>query len=217
MSTTVLAVNRWRHSLKGRRSFDAFKIPQAVIGHCGIADAQKRAVSFTPSGGATFSFRGTISSGCELLLPTKYRGRIRRSEYVDISIDDSATQARANRAAPIDVDESFLEGGATFRTHLAKERSPALVARAKKRRLQSVGVLRCDVCGFSFEAVYGEIGRGYIEAHHQTPIARLVGSTPTRVDDVALVCSNCHRMIHRGNPFTVEELKGKLKVESSQR
>ena len=86
------------------------------------------------------------------------------------------------------------------------------MAKAKKRRLQSVGVLRCDVCEFSFEEVYGEVGRGYIDAHHQTPIAKLASSTPTKVGDVALLCSNCHRMIHRGNPFTVDELKARLRV-----
>jgi hypothetical protein len=47
---------------------------------------------------------------------------------------------------------------------------------------------------------YGEMGRGFIEAHHLRPIATLEEGVPVRYDvaaDFAVLCSNCHRMIHR--------------------
>ena len=34
----------------------------------------------------------------------------------------------------------------------------------------SEGIIRCVVCGFSYEEKYGEIGKGYIEIHHEKPI-----------------------------------------------
>jgi 5-methylcytosine-specific restriction enzyme A len=46
----------------------------------------------------------------------------------------------------------------------------------------------------------GEIGRGFIEAHHLRPIATLEEGVPVEYDvaaDFAVLCSNCHRMIHR--------------------
>ena len=61
------------------------------------------------------------------------------------------------------------------------------------------------------EERYGELGRGFIEAHHLTPIAQLALSGRTRLsprDDFAVVCANCHRMIHRtGAPGSFEKFK----------
>jgi 5-methylcytosine-specific restriction protein A len=59
---------------------------------------------------------------------------------------------------------------------------------------------RCQACGLDFGEYYGEIGRGFIEAHHLRPIATLEEGVPVKYDvaaDFAVLCSNCHRMIHR--------------------
>lgn len=60
--------------------------------------------------------------------------------------------------------------------------------------------LTCQVpnCGFDFEMVYGELGRGYAEVHHIVALRELDPGTITTLDDLIVVCSNCHRMIHRG-------------------
>jgi 5-methylcytosine-specific restriction protein A len=58
----------------------------------------------------------------------------------------------------------------------------------------------CQACGFDFEAVYGPVGHQFIEAHHLTPISVLPQDKPVEQDpktDFAVLCSNCHRMIHR--------------------
>ena len=47
---------------------------------------------------------------------------------------------------------------------------------------------------------YGDIGEGYIEVHHLRPIASLEEGVAVKYDvaeDFAVLCSNCHRMIHR--------------------
>jgi 5-methylcytosine-specific restriction enzyme A len=59
---------------------------------------------------------------------------------------------------------------------------------------------RCQACDLDFSERYGEIGQGFIEAHHLRPIASLEEGTPVNYDvatDFAVLCSNCHRMIHR--------------------
>lgn len=57
---------------------------------------------------------------------------------------------------------------------------------------------RCQICGFDFERTYGELGSGYAEVHHLKMISR--AKEVRRVDpekDLLVVCSNCHRMLHR--------------------
>ena len=68
----------------------------------------------------------------------------------------------------------------------------------------------CAACGFSFEAVYGDIGTGFIDVHHVVPPAMLgSGYQLDPVADLVPLCPNCHAMIHRGvgSPRTVSELR----------
>ncbi len=58
----------------------------------------------------------------------------------------------------------------------------------------------------AFAAVYRPRGEDYIECHHRTPLLQS-GPTTTTISDFALLCSNCHRMIHRSRPWlSVDEL-----------
>ncbi|MGC5334765.1 HNH endonuclease [Micromonospora sp. DT62] len=106
------------------------------------------------------------------------------------------------------VDEmSFREGGLALRAHFRRERDPKLRSRkiveAQRRGLAII----CEACGFDFEGVYGNRGRDYIKCHHQTPF-HVTGETDTRLRDLALISSNCHRLIHRRQPWLmVEALK----------
>ena len=71
----------------------------------------------------------------------------------------------------------------------------------------------CSVCGFNFSKKYGEIGEGYIEVHHLTPVSQLGDHyVIDPINDLAPVCSNCHSILHRKNPpYTIEELQGIVK------
>lgn len=53
-------------------------------------------------------------------------------------------------------------------------------------------------CGFDFQEIYGERGKNYIEIHHVVSLVSLddeVNVDPEK--ELVVVCSNCHRMIHR--------------------
>jgi predicted HNH restriction endonuclease len=107
-----------------------------------------------------------------------------------------------------DDEISFPEGREIYRLHKSKERNKELIRLAKERHLKNDNKLCCQVCGFSFVDTYGEIGHGFIEAHHIFPISQLTEETATKIEDLALVCSNCHRMLHRRRPWlTIENLK----------
>jgi len=77
--------------------------------------------------------------------------------------------------------------------------------------VQSHGRLYCEICGFDFERTYGPIGERFIEAHHAKPLSTMAEGEETSVADLRMVCSNCHTMLHRGDPSQVfEQLKRQL-------
>lgn len=119
---------------------------------------------------------------------------------VAIRAGHRTAEAMQSRGAD-DEEEAFPEGRVLFRIHRARERNATLAKRAKERALRKDGTLRCIVCEFNFAASYGSIGQGYIECHHTHALSDVADETATRLDEVALVCSNCHRMIHRRRPW----------------
>ncbi len=76
--------------------------------------------------------------------------------------------------------------------HLARERDSLLAEDCKIRDKYA-----CQVCGLQFEEMYGELGREFAEAHHKIPLSRLDGEIKSTINDLATVCANCHRMLHR--------------------
>ena len=80
--------------------------------------------------------------------------------------------------------------------------------KARKECVEKKGY-KCMVCGQDFEAMYGEIGKGFIHVHHVTPISTIGKQYKLNVDtDLVPVCPNCHYMLHRKEPpYTIEELK----------
>jgi len=97
------------------------------------------------------------------------------------------------------------EGTKTARLINTYERNPKLRARAI-----AFHGLKCNVCGFNFQSLYGDLGKDYIEVHHLVPISS--ASKPVHTDpekDMIVLCSNCHRMVHRkqDGSITIEVLK----------
>ncbi|WP_319576010.1 HNH endonuclease [uncultured Desulfobacter sp.] len=105
-------------------------------------------------------------------------------------------------------NEHFKEGEKKYRYTSFYERDPKLRAEAVK--FHGKAGVRCKVCGFDFEATYGSRGKGFIEVHHLKAVSSLGGSTNVNPEtDMVLVCSNCHRMIHRKKDeiLTIDQLK----------
>ncbi|MHB9038574.1 MAG: HNH endonuclease [Armatimonadota bacterium] len=128
------------------------------------------------------------------------------------NIDEYSAYLRAQEMnTSIGEDYEVPEGRVLFREHRVRERNANLVNKKKAFAIQQGGVLRCEVCSFVFGEYYGGIGEGFIECHHNKPVSQLIGGDKTRLDDLSLVCSNCHRMLHVGGELlTVNELRSKL-------
>ncbi|MER5948270.1 HNH endonuclease [Streptomyces sp. NPDC001904] len=104
---------------------------------------------------------------------------------------------------PLDEDldaYSAPEGRLLMSRHRRRERNKGLRKKKIAAVLQRGGTLACEACGFDFEEVYGDRGSGYIECHHVVPLHE-AGEGRTKLNDLALICANCHRMIHRRAPW----------------
>jgi 5-methylcytosine-specific restriction protein A len=105
-------------------------------------------------------------------------------------------------------DEEFAEGRVLTRLHRLKERNKSLVKRKKERILKETGKLLCEACDFDFAATYGELGVGFAECHHTKPLSTLQPNDTTKLSDIAVVCANCHRMLHQGEKLIgIQELR----------
>ncbi len=135
-----------------------------------------------------------------------------RDVWSDIAIDETATIP--------DIDTEYFsgaEGGKVFVTHLRRERNRKVVEAKKSQVLKQTGTLECEVCGFNFENVYGSVGRGFCETHHIKPLSEINKATETKLKDLAIICSNCHRMIHRTRPIkSIKDFKEWLRTKSNK-
>jgi 5-methylcytosine-specific restriction endonuclease McrA len=122
--------------------------------------------------------------------------------FIDDLFDLVDNRVRADDLNPDEPEprREFPEGQTYERLHLARERNRTLI-RLAKDNARKRGRLVCQVCGFDFAKQYGGVGEGFIEAHHTIPVSEIIPGTPTRLEDIALVCANCHRMLHRRRPW----------------
>lgn len=111
-------------------------------------------------------------------------------------------------------DIGFVEGKKKLRQHIHRERNPKVIRLAKEKfKRENGGRLFCEVCNFDFFQKYGELGDGFIEGHHIIPVSELGEGQETNIQDIVMVCSNCHRMLHRKRPWLMkEQLKQLLKT-----
>jgi hypothetical protein len=128
----------------------------------------------------------------------------KRIANVVLSVIDTADEGQdptdAGDLADIDLLEA-PEGGERLVTHLRRERSPKLRNAKIAAVLRSEsGNLICEACDFDFAVTYGKIGKGFAEVHHRKQLANS-GPRKTALSDLAVLCSNCHRIIHRTMPM----------------
>lgn len=104
------------------------------------------------------------------------------------------------------------EGRILVRLHAYKERDRTFAKRVRDHyRRQHGGQLHCEACSMVSEGVYGPNGERCMEAHHKIPIEELQPDSVTPVQEMAMVCANCHRVIHSAKPcLTIDQVKGLL-------
>jgi len=134
-----------------------------------------------------------VSRDAEAILE-KYRGNF--IESLPVGRDD----------IPLKLGREYAEGARKLSVQFLIDRDRNLIRNKKLETLNRTGRLDCEVCGFNFYHHYGEIGRYFAECHHLLPIAN--GESTNTLADLAILCSNCHSMIHASKPpFSVAELR----------
>jgi 5-methylcytosine-specific restriction protein A len=154
-----------------------------------------------------------------LLIPRAVKGGIGQSNvwYADspdslvhvTKVNNLINGITGNGDTP-DVDEEAfgVEGDPRLRAHIARERNSSIIKKKRNKVLAEKGCLKCEACDFDFFEVYGESGKEFCEIHHLVPLHKSDGIIKTKLSDLAVVCSNCHRMLHRAKPMlSVESLK----------
>jgi predicted HNH restriction endonuclease len=124
------------------------------------------------------------------------RDNEQHAQNSDLHGNDSNKHKTVKRKPIFDsiIDEYVLEGERLLIQKETTKRDARIVAKAK-RQFGSI----CQVCSFDFGEVYGEIGRGFVDAHHIDPLHLRAGkSRRTSVNDFA------HRTV---SALTIEQLK----------
>ncbi len=127
---------------------------------------------------------------------------------IRLSVQDNPVGILGGDEAGIEEAE---EGRVLTRMHRYRERSRTLVDQCKKAALKKHGRLVCEACGFDFSVKYGSVGAGLIEVHHIKPVHTLSEGDKTKLEDLALLCANCHRVVHSSRKWlTVDQVKAAI-------
>lgn len=127
----------------------------------------------------------------------------------------TASDSEANKdeldEASNDLPEGGQEGRKLLVSHYRRERSKALSISAKRiaRSKHPEKLLVCEICRVVPEMAYKE---DTIEAHHRTPLNKLAGSTKVMPSDLAMICPNCHRAVHKVENCSMPEVTKRLKA-----
>lgn len=129
-----------------------------------------------------------------------------KEDYGNSHSDDNAVEKIIGAdLSHFELENEYFEGERKKRLSNYYERNPKLRIAAIKAH-----GFECSVCGFSFKKFYGKHGDGFIEVHHLKPVSTLKTSTSVcSINDMTVVCSNCHRMLHRNKDkvLSTEELR----------
>ncbi|MDE0411661.1 MAG: HNH endonuclease [Gammaproteobacteria bacterium] len=109
-----------------------------------------------------------------------------------------ATSCNMYSVPPSPEDCEWAEGYPRLVLHLCRERKRGLASIKKLKFIRDHGRLFCEHCGLEPTKTYGhDTGDACIEVHHKHPIADQPLGRITRLEDLACLCANCHRVLHR--------------------
>ncbi len=133
--------------------------------------------------------------------------QVRNHRFLSDTSADMLTKMLGDDVALVQREQRFLEGQGRAAQTVRTVRSAALRISAKHHW----GV-RCYCCGFSFEEFYGRPGEGFAIIHHLNQLVNTEGHPcETSVEDVRVVCANCHYIIHREDPpLSIEDLRKRI-------
>lgn len=151
-------------------------------------------------------FRRAFSEGIMLHLERLLQTELPRSFPDDATEENDRSESEFK---PFDWPTAH-EGRRQLAAHKKIERNPAIIKQKKNAVTKATGGLACEICTFDFRRYKG-LGEGFCEVHHLRPLSEALSIVETSLDDLAVVCANCHRMIHRnGKALSLSDIQASL-------
>lgn len=196
-------------------NYKDYNAANLVIGNIGKKIANYYSVdlsrkSNSPGWWRVFCYGGYIEGDEEFhwQIKNEFLHALAKIDWIEDSEDSASTDKSDENENEELLQSEFIEGNkkTTLTNRYERNRD------ARNACIEHYGAI-CCVCGFNFEKVYGEIGKGFIHVHHEVDIS-LIGNE-YKVDpikDLKTVCPNCHAMLHQKKPaYTIVELKNIMK------
>lgn len=178
-----------------------------------------KVASFRNPAGVAFKLQNIRQVASGQGLP--HTARADREVWSDFGGDKAATAAAAARIRsgmhiaqvdePPDEDFEFAEGRAVTEAHKRIERNKSVRKKLLKTKREA-GMLQCELCACTGEHLDISVRESIFEAHHTKPISE-TGEVKTKLSDMALLCANCHRLVHR----LMSMHKGWIGIEAAKR
>lgn len=139
-----------------------------------------------------------IYSGKEMINSSNEVAINNRVELFDIIKKNSSVDYIELEKKNLDLDTTIIEGNKVVTIKEVKKRN-SLARRLKLDDFrEKYGKVYCEVCGIDDELV--------LDVHHdETKVADMEEGHVTKLEDLRVVCANCHRKIH-GLKITVDKL-----------
>lgn len=130
----------------------------------------------------------------------------RQTVYRMSSGETSLIASLWGHAAALSGTVEYLEGG-WREGHMRRDRNPHLRRARLEQMHRQEGALHCQACGLREGDSYpARLGDRVFEVHHKVPISTYDKERPTSLDDLLVVCANCHRAIHAN-----DDIEGNLR------
>lgn len=139
-------------------------------------------------------------------------------ENVDVATKLHKSSKKKHNLIVYSEDDMVTEGQTKSGNSKVKSRSDKLRKAAVDFYRTESGQIKCCVCGFDFEETYGELGKDYIQIHHEHPVCQYDDDgvelfIKEAINNVKPLCANCHCMVHRNRKsiISVDELRNLIK------
>ena len=152
------------------------------------------------AGGKTAEIWDEFDSDAELVseLAKQIKDEVLREHHARSSQHDGET-----------ANKSVSEGERRLRIHYSRERKSQ--RRQKLKSFQaSHGQLFCEVCKTDASSYPSELRQSVFEVHHIIPLNLTDSIVETSLEDLAVLCANCHRAVHSDEEvLSIEQVRSK--------
>lgn len=111
----------------------------------------------------------------------------------------TALKAMFGASSPeqLPVQAGTSEGQKVLRSHYRRERSSLLRNKKIAQAREEHGSCMCSLCGITEGSTYPKLLSSRVfEVHHKVPLSKASTPVRTTLDDLIVLCANCHRAVH---------------------